>query len=56
MIVSITSGVGVPGWAPGNRRSSMCSAAPALRVGNRKRVMPTSFQAMPQKAPAVSKM
>jgi hypothetical protein len=27
----------------------------ALLVGNRKRVMPTLFQAMPQKPPAVSK-
>ena len=53
---SATSGVGAPGSAPGTRRSRIRSVALALLVGNWKRVMPTLFQAMPQKPPAVSNM
>jgi hypothetical protein len=47
--------VGVPGFAPGARWSSTRFVASGLLVGNWKRVMPTLFQAMPQKPPAVSK-
>jgi phage terminase large subunit-like protein len=53
---SATSGVGMPGLTPGARRSRARSAASALLAGSWKRVMPTSFQAIPQKPPAVSKM
>jgi hypothetical protein len=53
---SATSGLGAPGFAPSVRRSSTRSVASALFVGNWKRVMPASFQAIPQKPPAVSKM
>jgi hypothetical protein len=55
-MASATSGVGAPGFAPGARRSSIRFIASGLLVGNWKRVMPTLFQAMPQKPAAVSKM
>ena len=50
------SSVGTPGSPPGSRRRRFRSVASALLVGNWKRVMPTLFQAMPQKPPTVSKM
>jgi len=45
-----------PGFAPAARRSTLLSVASALFAGNWKRVMPASFQAIPQKPPAVSKI
>ena len=54
-MASATSDVGVPGFAPGARWSSMRFVASGLLVGNWKRVMPMLFQAMPQKPPAVPK-
>jgi hypothetical protein len=45
--------VGVPGFTPGMRRRRFRPVASALLVGNWKCVIPTSFQAMPQKPPAV---
>jgi hypothetical protein len=55
-IASVTSGVGVPGSALGSRRSRLRSVSAAFRAGNRSRVTPAPFQAMPQKPPATSKI
>jgi hypothetical protein len=48
--------VGVPGLAPGARRSNIRWAPSALFADNWKRVMPALFQAIPQKPLVVSKI
>jgi hypothetical protein len=55
-MATATSGGGAPGFAPGDRRSNSRFVASGLLVGNWKRVMPTLFQAMPQKPATVSKI
>jgi hypothetical protein len=47
---------GCAGFGAGCRRSRIRSAASALFVGSRRHVMPTLFQAIPQKPLAVSKI